>query len=84
MITSQDSKKYYAVSKLDSLDLEKNVQSGYHEHVSSAIDEISKNVKDILRSQGYSGKFEIFVEVYAKENGKSRLIQTVKLKINVN
>ncbi|BDC19023.1 hypothetical protein [Acidianus sp. HS-5] len=82
MEVEEDNKKYYAVVRVDNLDLPDNVGiSRLHSHISSAVDEALENLKGYLKEQGITGKFLTSVEVFVKEEAMSRLVETIKAKI---
>lgn len=77
-----DRKKFYAVVKVESLEVPDVIsKTGLHDHISSAVDEILSNVKNYLKDQGIVGKFNAQIEVFAKEESVARLIESIKTKI---
>ncbi len=77
-----DSKKFYAIVKVDNVEVPDGVsKTGLHDHISSAVDEVINNVKAYLKDQGIMGKFNAHIEVFAKEESVTRLIESIKTKI---
>ncbi|QKR00989.1 hypothetical protein GWK48_03960 [Metallosphaera tengchongensis] len=77
-----ESRKFYAVVKVDSLEVPDSLsKTGLHDHISAAVDEVISNVKAFLKEQGMMGKFNAYIEVFAKEESVTRLIESIKTKI---
>ncbi|MCI2414326.1 MAG: hypothetical protein MPF33_03605 [Candidatus Aramenus sp.] len=77
-----DRKKFYAVVRVDNLDLPEVVtKSSFHSHISSAVDEAIENLKQYLKNNGINGKFDTHIEVFAKEESVCRLIEIIKAKV---
>ncbi|AEB94379.1 MULTISPECIES: hypothetical protein [Metallosphaera] len=77
-----DGKKFYAILRVDNLEVPDGVsKTGLHDHISSAVDEVLNNVRNYLKDQGILGKFNAQIEVFAKEESVTRLIESIKTKI---
>ncbi|MEM4096032.1 MAG: hypothetical protein QXF40_04270 [Metallosphaera sp.] len=77
-----DGKKFYAILRVDNLEVPDGVsKTGLHYHISSAVDEVLNNVRNYLKDQGILGKFNAQIEVFAKEESVTRLIESIKTKI---
>ncbi|AWS00647.1 hypothetical protein DFR87_08410 [Metallosphaera hakonensis JCM 8857 = DSM 7519] len=77
-----DKKKFYAIVKVDNLEVPDGLlKTGLHDHISSAVDEVLNNVRAYLKDQGIIGKFNAHIDVFAKEESVTRLIESIKTKI---
>lgn len=82
MEAMDEKRKFYAVIKVENLDLPEYVEkTRFHEHISSAVDEAMENIKSYLKTQGIVGKFLTNIQVFAKEGSMNRLVEVIKAKI---
>ncbi len=79
----KDFKKYYAKATVYP-SIGDQIVTRSHEHISNAVDEAIEKAKMMLKSNGYVGKAEIHIEIYAEEDEGTYLIQSVKTKIVVS
>ncbi len=84
MSSSYTTQKFFAVGKVDSVEVPEDVTlTGDHKHISGAVDEAIAKLEEFLRSQGMKGKFTARIEVFVKDEESSNLVESIKARISV-
>jgi|BEDMetMinimDraft_2_1075160.scaffolds.fasta_scaffold05402_4 hypothetical protein len=72
--------KFYAIVKAYDFEIETRL----HDHISAAVDEAIDRIKRILQQEGVKGrKINAIIEVFAKDEKASNLIESIKARIIV-
>ncbi|BBG24086.1 hypothetical protein [Sulfuracidifex tepidarius] len=84
MSSSYTTQKFFAIGKIDTLDVPEEVTlTGDHRHISGAVDEAIDRLKEFLRREGMKGKFTARIEVFVKDEENSNLVESIKTRISI-
>jgi len=84
MSSSYTTQRFYAIGKVDYLDIPEEITlTGDHKHISAAVDEAIEKLRDYLSKEGMKGKFIARIEVYVKDDECSNLVESIKTRISI-
>ncbi len=84
MSSSYTTQKFFAIGKIDSLEIpEEMTLTGDHRHISGAVDEAIEKLKEFLNREGMKGRFIARIEVFVKDEENSNLVESIKTRISI-